>query len=771
MRLQVDTLIVLAVLSFAASESVRCQTASDTSAPRGSIHGRVVDIVTKSPVVGASISFVGTLRGAATDQRGEFTLLRLPVGNYSLAVRSIGYEPLTKTDVIVRSKRITYVEAELRQAAVEVEGTVVTAGYFPESPSQPTGVTGFTSEEIRRSPGSAGDVSRIIRILPSAAKINDLYNGLVIRGGSPAENGFYLDNIEIPNINHYPIQGSTGGPIGLLNVDFLQEVTFSSGGFSAIYGDRLSSIMDLTFREGNRREFDGQLDANFAGFGTAAEAPIGSGRGSWLFAARRSFLDLLVDVIGLGVVPRYSDYQGKLVYDVSAQNKVTILGVLGIDLIEFERAESLRNGNSTYGRWDGHEWVVGADWRCLWSANGYSNTSFSILSTRYKSRFYSTESDRQLTDENSLEQTVQIRNVSAYQFNRSTYFEFGLDGKYVTDNYDFSIVEYTNNFGDGVSALAVDERIRSPKVGTFVSLTMKPFKRLTTTAGLRYDFFEYNKLSHLSPRISWSYQLSRRCTLNGASGIYYQNLPLHLLVQRKTSEHLKDLIAYHYIIGASFLLKEDTKLTVEGYFKDYYNFPIDLSQPQLFAVDEAFGDQYFTTWQELVDVGRARSRGVELTLQKKLVRGVYGMVCGSYSKSRYRGLGEVWRDRVIDNRAVVGIEGGYKPNNHWEFSMRWIFAGGIPYTPLNLRASRILNRTVLDRTRVNLARYPDYHALNLRVDRRFHFRSSNLILYLSVWNAYNRKNIFTYFWNTTELKQDAVYQWSRIPLLGVEFEF
>ncbi len=771
MRSHLFILAVLAALFFVTPQDTWCQTSPDKDAPSGTIRGRVVDAVTKSPVMAASISIVGTRKGAATDEKGEFTLSQIPVGSYSLTIHSIAYEPLSKTDIIVRPKRITYVETELRQAAIEIEGTVVTAGYFSESSGQPTGTTIFTSEEVRRSPGSAGDVSRIIRILPCAAKVNDLFNSLVIRGGSPVENGFYLDNIEIPNINHYPIQGSSGGPIGLLNVDFLQDVTFSAGGFSAIYGDRLSAIMDLTFREGNRNEFDGQLDVNFAGFGIAAEAPIAGGRGSWLFSVRRSFLDLLVDAIGTGVAPRYSDYQGKLVYNISSRNEITVLGVLGIDFIEFGKEQSEKDGNSIYGKWDGNECAAGVNWRWLWSKNGYSNTSLSVLSTQYKGNFFWTESDNLLTDEYSLEQTIQLRNVNAYKLNESSYLEFGFDSKFAVNDYDFFVSEHTNAIGDMVGALTVDDRIGSPKVGVFTSLTWKPFTRLSTTFGMRYDYFEYNEHSHVSPRFSFSYQFSERLSLNGAGGVYYQNLPLRLLVQQKTNKQLKDLVAYHYILGTSFLLTEDTKLTWEGYFKDYDNFPIDLAQPQLFVVDEAFYSGYFTTWQKLIDEGRARSWGVELTLQKKLVRGMYGLLSGSYFKSRYRGLDGVWRDRVIDNHIFVGIEGGYKPNNKWEFSLRWIFAGGVPYTPFDLGASQALNRSVLDRTRVNQERYPDYHSLNIRVDRRFNFRSSNLILYFSVWNAYNRKNISTYYWNENEQKQDVIYQWSLVPVFGLEFEF
>ncbi len=761
--------IIIALLLLAPGAALSQTPAKDTL--RGTIKGSVIDAVTKSPIIGASVLVVGTQRGAATDEQGAFTIARVPIGSYSLTVRSLAHEPVTKTDIIVRPKRIAFVTAELQHTTLELEGVEVRGGYFTESLSQPTGVTGFSAEEVRRSPGSAGDVSRIIRILPCAAKINDLYNSLVIRGGSPFENGFYLDNIEIPNINHYPIQGSSGGPIGLLNVDFIQDVTFSAGGFSAIYGDRLSSIMDLKFREGNRDEFDGQLDFNIAGFGLAAEAPIAGGRGSWLFSVRRSFLDLLVDAIGTGVAPRYSDYQGKLVYDVSPQNKVSMLGILGIDLIEFKKEQSIEDGNSTYGKWDGNEWVVGSNWRCLWSSRGYSNTSLSMLSTKYQGRFFSTGTDRQLTHDNSLEQVIQLRNVNVFELGESTHLQFGIDAKYIIDDYKFSVVAHTNTVGGTVAAVEVDERIESQKVGTFVSVTFRSLTRLNTTFGMRHDYFEYNDHFHISPRLSLSYQFSERLSLNGAGGVYFQNLPLHLLVQRKTNSLLKDPVAYHYILGAGLLLTDATKLTVEGYYKKYDNFPMDPSQPQLFVVDDAFYGDYYHSYDALVDEGRARAWGIEVTLQKKLVRGMYGMISGSYFKFRYRDLNGVWHDRVIDNRFLFGVEGGYKPNNRWEFSVRWILAGGLPYTPLDSVASSTINRSILDSTRVNQERYPEYHTMNLRTDRRFHFSGSNLILYFSVWNIYNRQNVSSYYWNEIEQKQDAIYQWSLLPVLGMEFEF
>ncbi|MBD3170215.1 MAG: TonB-dependent receptor plug domain-containing protein, partial [candidate division Zixibacteria bacterium] len=623
----------------------------------------------------------------------------------------------------------------------------------------------------RRSPGTAGDVSRIVMNLPSIAKVDDQLNSLVVRGGNPTENAFFIDNIEIPNINHYPIQGSSGGPIGLINVDFIKDVSFSAGGFSASYGDRLSSVMDIKFREGNREEYDFQLDMHMAGAGVVAEGPLFDVQGSWMLSVRRSYLDLLVDAIGTGVAPRYSDYQGKIALDLNSTNKLTALWLVGIDYISFDSTDSYDEGNVIFGTSNGHEYSTGVNWRWLWSKKGYSNTSVSFLGTKYKGDFFETSSGDRLVEQNTLERSIQLRNVNNYFFNSIHNVEFGFDLKYIMDNQDVWTAEYTNAVGDTVDALYLKQDVRDPKYGLFLSYTVKPYPTLTMTMGARYNYFNYNESSHIAPRFSFSQVLSAGTTLNGAAGVYYQNLPLSLLGQNDAHKELEDPVAYHYILGINRLLTENTRLTLEAYYKFYENFPLDPGQPLFFIADEVVYRNFNGNLQDLTDDGEARSYGIEATLQKKLVSGFYGLVSGSYFRAEYKDLTGEWRDRIFDNQYLFNIEGGYKPNNNWEYSLRWIYAGGAPYTPLDLAKSRAINRNVLDDARVNELRYPDYHSLNLRVDRRFYWGGSNLILYLSVWNVYNRKNVSSYFWNEVEKKEDIYYQWSTLPVLGMEFEF
>jgi hypothetical protein len=745
-----------------------------TTAPNqksGSLKGVVLDAETGAPLAGASVQIVGTQRGIATDPRGEFRIAVIPVGSYAIRINSIGYDPLTQTDVIIRAGRATSLEAKLFVRLIEVEGQTVDAGYFNDAPTEPTSSTRFSAEEVRRAPGSAGDVSRIMFSLPSVAKVNDQVNNLIVRGGSPTENSFYLDNIEIPNINHYPLFGTSGGPISLINTDFVKDVTFSAGGFSAAYGDRLSSVMSLSFREGNRDEVDLQTDLNFAGFGVIGEGPIKKERGSWLLSVRRSYLDLLVDAIGTGVVPRYSDYQGKLVYDLSPRHQISALGVLGVDYINFDREDAIDEGNVTDGWSDGYEYAVGANWRFLWDHNGYSNTSLSYLATRIKANYFETSTGKELVRQNNLDGSAQLRNVNFYRINDHHEIEFGIDAKYELDNFDHYASDYTGFFGDSIPPLVIDDQIHSPKLGGFFSYIVQPLNRLSLTLGARYDYYDYTGNGAISPRTALSYRLSDRIKLNAAFGVYNQTLPIVLLSQQESNRYLKDPQAFHYILGFEQMLTDNTRLRIEGYYKWYRNFPMSADEPQLFIIDEMIYSNYFFYHPNLRDNGKARSYGVEATVQKKLKAGVYGLLSGAWFRSQYRDLNNVWRNRVFDNRVILSAEGGYKPNEKWDFSLRWVFAGGAPYTPLDLDASRSINRSVYDQSRVNESRYSDYHSLNLRVDRRFNFTSSNMIIYFSVWNAYNRSNVASYYWNENERKPDEIMQWSLLPIFGIEFEF
>lgn len=739
----------------------------------GKIEGFIIDGELKTELIGANVLIFNSNIGGATDYNGKFVINNVPIGNYSLKFSFLGYNSAIKTDIIVRTNRTTIVNCELKSSSIESEEVIVQDSYFQNNTEQQISSINFSGEEIRRAPGSAGDVSRILMSLPSVAQVNDQSNTLAVRGGSPIENTFYIDNIEIPNINHFPSQGASGGAIGMINVDFIEDVNFFTGGFSSIYGNKLSSIMDISFREGNRKEFDGQLDLNFSGFGGIIEGPI-SESSSFLISARRSYIDFLIKMINVGssVAPTYGDIESKFVYDIDKNNKIMLIGVFGDDHMNSDQQNAIDNKMVFYGDQDIYQTTIGINWRSIWGNNGYSNTSVSFNSMKYIEDFYETGSANLILNNRSNEMFFQFRNINYYQFNKQNSLKFGIEAKHSISQFNNWYSSYTDAIGNPFESFKIDENANNNILSVFGSYSSKLTNRFELTLGGRSDYFSSQNEFKFSPRFSLSYLFSDQTKLNFSSGVFYQSLPSEFLVINETNKNLNIPSSQHYIFGIEQLLTESTLLKFEIYQKNYSNFPMDTFQPEIFFIDEVYyNDATLLNKNILLDNGEAKTIGAELTIQKKLAKDFYGLIGASYFNAKYKSLNGNWKNRIYDNQFIFNIEGGYKPNFAWEFSIRWIYAGGRPYTPFNILESENLNRGVIDENRINEERYPAYHSLNLRVDKRFTFSNSNLVLYLSIWNAYNRENVATIYWNQITNKQDMVYQWGILPIFGVEYEF
>jgi hypothetical protein len=703
---------------------------------RGKIKGQVLDRETKEPLPGVHVEIVNTQQGTIADKLGNFMFNDIVVGNYSILFSLPGFDKLLITDVIVRSKRITTVQAELKLLPIKAE-VVVSAKYFAKNEDQPAITANFSTEEVRRAPTLLSDVSRRLMGLPSVINMNQQFNGLIVRGGSPSENGFFVDGIEIPNINHFPIQGSSAGLLSIMNIDLINNVDFYAGGFSAKYGNRLSSFTDLTLREGNRDELDFQLDLSLAGVGATAEGSLGGGKGSWLFSARRSFFSFLVDVTGLGdeddTYPEYDDFQAKLVYDISPNHRISVLNLFGVDNWNIPGSEFDDESIDIRMRQN----TAGISWRYLWGSHGYSDTSISHVICKYNLDFI--EEDVPTYIKNTQDQEFRLRNVNHFRINPSHKLDFGVEAKILKSEFDESYGEYFDVVGNLSPEGSIKQDIETQKYAAFISYSWKPFSALTVTSGIRADHFGYNKDTHISPRLSFTYNIGKRTSIHGASGIYYQNVPLVLICQKDEFKNLRNPRAYHYVFGIRHFLTEDTRLTVEIYNKQYDRFPLDTNQPSLFIMDEPAYMVFFVNHDNLVSSGKARSYGIELMIQKKFTNKFYGLLGGALYRSRYRDLNGVWRNRIYDNRYNATVEAGYIPNNKWEFSMSWIFAGGMPYTPYDAVASSAIDEPVFDVNAINSRRFPDHNSLSVRFDRRFNFSGSNLICFFSIWNVFNKR--------------------------------
>ena len=757
-------LIILFLFVFSISISAQNRT--------GIIKGTVSDKISKEGLAGANILITGTTIGTSTNIDGEFEFVNIPVGTQTLRFSYIGYETIIKTDVAVRPGRITFVNVELNPTTIESDEISVTAGYFHNKDEANVNMVSFNAEEIKRSPGSMGDVSRILMAMPSTSQVSDDHNDLAVRGGSPVENGFYVDGIPVPNINHFPSIGSTGGPIGILNIDFIENVNFLTSGFSPKYGDRLSSVVDIKYREGNKDKFEMQADLNISGFGGGMEGPLPGGNGSWMISGKKSYLDIVMDLFfNSQAMPHLTDVQGKVVYDINKKHKINILDIFAHNSEDYNQEDAADLNTDDYGNIENLQNTIGLSWRALWGSNFYSITSVSHSLVTFTNEFYNVSNNKLNYKGENAEQFINFRNINFAQLGSNHRLEFGAELKYEIGKYNYTQVGDTTRLGTFKPTVVVDKTIKPVKMGLFVNYIVSPFDKLTISAGLRNDYYSLNEENIVSPRFAVTYDISNLFKVYINGGIFYQQLPMVLLSQDKEFENLKNIKAIHYGLGFDYLLSEDTKLTLEFYNKEYSNLPLDASDPSRNIIDDGLSTQDFGNYISLSNSGKAFTRGVELLIQKKLAENIYGLVSGSIFRSRYQGYSGKWYDRVYDNQYIFSIIGGYKPNDEWEFSARWTYAGGGPYTPYDIEKSIEVNKGIIDQNKINNRRLSAYHSLNLRVDKKFFFSYQSLDIYISLWNVYNRENVYNYSWDTEEKKVKPDLQWGLLPIIGVEYEF
>ncbi|MBK6765344.1 MAG: TonB-dependent receptor [bacterium] len=738
----------------------------------GTISGIVVDTETQEPVIGAALMIKGTQLGAAADLEGRFTISNVPAGIHALSVSAIGYAPIVYTDVNIRPARATTLTLKLAVLAIENAEVTIRPRYFTTPADAPANTTVLAYEEIRRAPGTVGDVSRVLMSLPSVSKVNDTRNNLIVRGGSPMENGYSIDGIEVPNINHFPLQGAASGALGMIQVDLLEDATFQAGGFGVEHGERLSSVMELALRAGDRERVNGQFNLNLLGVGGVLDGPLANKRGSFLVAANRSYFDFVVDAFNVeaSAVPWYSDLLGKVVYDLSPRNQLTMLDLAGRDHSHIARTRAQENDENVYGTADWTVNTLGANWRHLWGPRGYSNTSVAHTYTNWQSK-WSEVSEAPLSATAATEHTLTLRSDHRFRVSKRMNVSCGSRASAVPFDYDRVYFATTDLFGNAVPELRVRKAETAMNLGGYLSAGLLLTPRLTFTPGARVDHQSYTGQTTFAPRAQVTYDASDATTLSASCGLYQQALPYVLLSQNEQFKELSNPFAVHYVLGASHLVNDETRLTIEAYHKHYEHLSLDPAQAEFSVLDQTNDQDGFTAHELLLDNGHAFSTGIELMIQKKLVERLYGSVSGSYSRARYRDYSGVWRDRIYDNRYLATLIGGYKPDQNWDLSLRWIFAGGAPYTPLDLAASTAANRAVYDYHDVNSERLPAYHTLDIRADRRFTFGSANGVVFLAIQNLYARENISSYYWNQNKNEPATYKQWGLLPLMGIEIEF
>jgi outer membrane receptor protein involved in Fe transport len=742
----------------------------------GTISGSVLAAGTDQPIAGAQVLLEGAPQRAVADERGRFVLVGVDPGIWRVQVRAIGYRPVIVPDVAVGSGRPTTLTVRLFPAPTDIAAVEVRATYFEPAIEGTTSTQTLNSEAIRRAPGVQEDVVRAVALLPGVGVTQPGRNDLVVRGGAPFENLFLVDGIEVPNINHFGTQGSTGGPLSLINVDAVERASFSAGGFAAKYGDRSASVTSIDLREGNRTRAGGELTLSATGGFAVAEGPLGE-RGSFYVSARRSYLDLLFKAAGFGFVPAYSDLQVKAVQDLGARDKLSFL-FLGADgtVTFFNDDADKRYDNSRVAAPSQRQYFSGLTWRRLvprgildvtlgrtWTSfRTIQNDSLSPPNTIF--RAFSTEGEQSLRTDLTVQATptVQLNVGGVVRYASNLSYDLLVPGALRTDA------------GGVPQSLAVDTSFTADRQALYGEIAWQATPKLRTTAGLRGDRYGFlDGTVRSSPRLGLRYALTQRSTLTASAGRYWQTPSFIWLVGDPSNALLDPFRADQAVAGIEHLLREDLKLQFEVFAKGYAQYPRRVFRPQAVlspsGFDDATSDIPFGL-EPLAAVARGRSVGAELFVQKQLSEvPLFGLASVSVARTTFDGSDGVTRPGSFDTRAIANAVLGWRPNPKWEVSGKFRIASGLPTTPI-ITMGADAGRP--DFTQWNEGeRLPVFHALDLRVDRRWSLRRVQLVGYIDVQNVYGRENVSGLQWNQRTQMVDRNTSIGLLPSIGFSVEF
>jgi len=750
------TLYSILILSFLMSFSLFSQ-------ETGVIKGRVYDKQNNEPIPFANIIIFGTTIGTTSDFDGNYLFTGLKPGYVEIRVSAIGFKPYISEAILVTNAKTAFVDLPIEQTSVELEGVVVKASTFRRSDDAPVSLRRIGIDEIEKNPGGNRDISRVIQSLPGVASSLAYRNDVIVRGGGPNENRFYLDGIEIPNLNHFATQGASGGPVGIINVDFVREVNFYSGAFPANFGNAMSSVLDFRQIDGNKEKLKVKTAVGASDLALTLDGPI-SNNTSFIFSARRSYLQFLFNALGLPFLPTYNDFQFKTKTKFDSKNELTIIGLGAID--DFELNTGLKNPDESQRYILGYL-PVNTQWNYTLGAS-YKHFKKNGFETYVVSR--NMLNNRQFKYQNNDESQPKLLDYKSWEAENKFRYERQLK---VWSNYDLNFgagMEYARYFNSTFRAKYVGETYQPDNYETnmdmfkwnlFGQINHTYFQKLTLSLGLRADANNYssemnNLFKQISPRFSASYEITPEYYLNFNVGRFYQQPSYTTLGFSNAagelvnkSNGLKYIKSDHIVFGGEWLPNESSRLSVEGFLKLYNNYPVSLIDSVSIA---SKGADYGTFGDEPVkSVGKGRAYGAEFLYRNKSLLGFNTLISYTLVRSESAKMdGNLnptsgFIPTSWDNEHLISVTATRTFKRGWDFGFKWRLVGGAPYTPYDLQTSALIdvwntrNQAVLDYGKFNTLRLGVFHQLDVRVDKMFYFSKWTLNLYVDVQNIYNFK--------------------------------
>ena len=737
------------------------------------IQGKVVDVSSRKPLSGAKIQVDKQEALTTTGADGAFEVKGIEPGYHTVTVTMDGYESESSSELLFTYDKSPYILLELTSLASGVgEVTIRKTSIQKREAESPVSSQKLSIREIERNPGGNRDISKIIQSLPGVVSVPGFRNDVVIRGGSPSENKFYLDGIEIPIINHFQTQGSTGGPVGLLNVNFIKEVNFYTGAFPVNFANGLSSVLDFRQMDGNANKAKYRFTLGSSDVGFTADGPMGK-KATYIFSARQSYLQGLFSVLGLPFLPNFIDYQAKVKVKLNDKDDISFLMVGAVDFFRLNLKVNdnitdstqlksnkyilgylpvYRQWNYTFGTVYTH-YGKGSKTQYFLSRNMLNNTSY-----KYRNNDESTEDNRIFTY-NSIEEENKLRVENSRTLNRwkvlagagVEYVQFGVDNKAKI------LIPGAPGTAGTVKDIAFNSQLNLAKYSGFVRAYRNVMGNGTLSFAGRLDGNTFNKemqnvLNQPTASVSASLPTKVDGLFFNANVGQFTQLPSYtILGYRNAAGELDNLNRVKYIrnrmVAAGFQYNKvkDTRITLEGFYKKYANYPLALNDSICLG---NLGTDFAVVGNEPVSsVCEGRAYGMEFLIQKRSRSGLYGILAYTLSWSEFNDKNGKAVNSAWDSRHTISLVGGVKLKRNWEMGAKFRVASGRPYTPYDVQRSLVQGNwdvkgvALNDYSRLNAERLGTFSQLDVRVDKVWYFKRSSLNLYMDIQNFLNKEYV------------------------------
>jgi outer membrane receptor for ferrienterochelin and colicin len=723
----------------------------------GFVKGRVFDVKNNEPIPYATVTIPEIVKGGVTDEQGNFSIANVEPGFYKIKVSVLGYKIYISESFRVTNSAGANLVVPLEEDNVKLDEVVVRPSYFRKKEESPVSLRTIGIDEIEKNPGGNRDISKVLQSYPGVSSSVAYRNDIIVRGGGPSENKFYLDGVEIPNINHFATQGASGGPTGIINVDFIREVNFYSGAFPASRGNAMSSVIEFSQREPNEKlKFRGTVGAS--DLAAAVEGPL-SRKTTFVASVRRSYLQFLFQAIGLPFLPTYNDFQFKLKTKINAKTELSFIGLGALD-----KSVLNKSANET----EQQRYILGY----LPENDQWTYTVGAVLK-----HFNPNGNDTYVLSQNKLNnEAIKYQdNIELPQFLNVNYSSYELETKFRYEHNYRSVSAFKLNYGvdlqyasyynktyqrsfDGSIPFVIDNQssLEFAKYALFGQVSHTFFDRLLDLSfGLRADGNSYsdqmtNPFSQFSPRLSGSFRLTPGTSFNFSAGQFSQLPSYTTLGYRDRTGKLfnKDngltyIHANHLVAGIEFRPSDNSQITLEGFYKRYTHYPFSVKDSVSIASKGAdygvYGDEAVTS------VGKGNAYGMEILGRLKKFKGLSAVVTYTFVRSEFTDKKGEFIPSSWDNRHLLTLTATRNFAKNWDLGLKWRFIGGAPYTPWDLERSALKSAWdvqgsgYLDYSRFNKERFSAFHQLDLRVDKSWYYNNWSLMLYFDIQNAYNFK--------------------------------